>query len=412
MNSKINRREALITIFETGAASLAYLFNPLSVNDALAFFHAPDTKKTTIDGLVEVTYPKSLPENIEKAMLSEVKKVNDTLVELLGTEKKRYSINVGDYERAYTDGSYRQADIPLGYVQKESFGAIWHEVTHLLTGKAGDFFSEGLAEYIRHTFSRKQDMHAYVKRQGFHKSHPVSAMVNYRPTDAPAGSERNAQYSVADSFVKFLIEDVLGGDIKRFMAFYNSWQTGSDYEKHFGKTFGQLAKEWEIRIENYFKKSAEDQTAYRKPDSAQTRILEPEKELYLHHPEQKPLHIGDAIGKINDIDPKYLTGNPPTHYTWAFEVHQMPSQAQLDISAYSITTEFKECKADVFFNEKYITSLNELPGAGEGSMLTATLPIDTKHLQIGENTLKIASRLCYGNSYDDFLIHSLKVMAK
>lgn len=398
--------------------SASYIVNPLSIffdEPAISEAQAFSDKKTTIDERIEVEYPNELGADATRFLLDQIREADATLTKLLEVDYKKYTIDVGYHKRPEVNRARYTAYIPVDFIQKKQVGPIWHELVHILTGKAGDFYSEGLAEWIRHTRSpsSKMDMHQYVNRMEFHKSHPVSKMVNLRTTDAPEGEERNAQYSVADSFVKFLIEDISKGNIKPFLAFYKDGD--HEYKKHFGMTFDELAKAWNERINNY--------SIYgNNKVSAQTPVkiddLKPGNSLYLHDPSiHKPLHLGDAIGQIDDLERNYrefMVNNPKQRHSWPFQVATLPNLSQIEVQVYSVTVDFPGCNTNIHLNGKFLYNLNSLPGAGDGKMLDATLTIDNKLLTLGQNNLELIQQGCgLGNRYyDDIMVKSIRIKAQ
>ena len=74
------------------------------------------------------------------------------------------------------------------------------------------------------------------------------------------------------------------------------------------------------------------------------------QEVYLHNPNQKPVHLGDGEGNVSDI-PKEFFGPQGTKYTLGFSLDYLPTSAILEIAAFSVTTEFP-CDDNVYVNGK------------------------------------------------------------
>lgn len=417
--TKIRKRPLSATVIVAAAIlGTTYLANPASVFDtgsatssAHAFFHS-ETK--TIDGRIVVHYPTDLPEDAVAFLLEKITKADRTIRELLDAGKKKYTVEVSSSIHRPRVNEWRDiVYLPASRAEKKQSGPIWHELTHILTGRARNFFYEGLAEWVRHTYSptSKQDMHWYVKKKGMHKSHPVSRIVKYRPTDAPPGNERNAQYSVADSFVKYLIEDVSRGEIKPFLRFYRDG--ANNYVKHFRQTFEQLAKGWQSRIATYNVGTSRSSRAPEKEKGEGLALLRSGTEIHLHDPNQTPLHLGDALGQIDDIVATgYFAENPLQERAWDFLVETLLEQVNVRISAFSVTIKFPKCKTLVFLNGARIAILNEFEGAGDGRDVNVNISVDSKHVKTGSNSLSIKQAKCLGDSYDDILIKSISVSAK
>ena len=113
------------------------------------------------------------------------------------------------------------------------------------------FYVEGLAVWVENRLGPGSvDLHQTVRNRGWHKVSPVTRTILEFDYDNKRGT-RSTHYAVAGSFVQFLIEETLGGEIAAFQRFYGGHH--NDYETHFAKSFGQLADEWLAFIENLSK---------------------------------------------------------------------------------------------------------------------------------------------------------------
>ncbi len=99
-------------------------------------------------------------------------------------------------------------------------------------------------EFFRNLLGR--ELHSIVST----RPQKISVTDSYVPSSK---YERGDAYLVAGSFVKYLIEDKLGGDGKKFMEFYRS----RNWQKHFGKSFIDLAKEWGKKVGQYVAESTD-----------------------------------------------------------------------------------------------------------------------------------------------------------
>ncbi len=107
--------------------------------------------------------------------------------------------------------------------------------------------SKGLAVWVENRLGPGNlDLHQTVSTRGWHRVFPVKRTILEFDYYNARGT-RSMHYAVAGSFVQFLIDEVLGGDIAGFQRFYRRHQ--NNYAKHFGKSFGQLADAWAAFVE-------------------------------------------------------------------------------------------------------------------------------------------------------------------
>ena len=136
---------------------------------------------------------------------------------------------------------------------KSNHDFIVHELTHIIANVSagGSLLQEGLSVYIQDTLGEKKsypnygkDLHRYfyeVMSTNGQLATSISMLRKFENFLCTGGAkEIRTSYLSAGSFVRYLIEHVLGGDIKKFMKFYYDF----DFQKHFGKPFEQLEQEW------------------------------------------------------------------------------------------------------------------------------------------------------------------------
>jgi hypothetical protein len=145
-----------------------------------------------------------------------------------------------------------QIIIPSRLIEK-SRAITAHELTHLLTqGWASSLLKEGLAVYAQDKFGEQRGWPNF--KQSVHRA-AIIAINKAEPlvrgpgdanhvlsTRNPGNTNlRRAAYNVAGSWVMWIIEQRMDGDITRFMAdLYRS----NAYRKALGSSFAELRREW------------------------------------------------------------------------------------------------------------------------------------------------------------------------
>ena len=133
-----------------------------------------------------------------------------------------------------------------------------HEITHLLTqGWASQILKEGLAVYAQYRFGEQQGWPNY--RRSVHDAArrwrndpriavdtPGAAESALRKARKGETARRLAAYSVAGSWVAWILEVKMGGDIARFLG--RLYRTG-DYEATLGANYGRLLTEWRAYLD-------------------------------------------------------------------------------------------------------------------------------------------------------------------
>jgi len=142
--------------------------------------------------------------------------------------------------------------IPIRLIDR-STAITAHELTHLLTqGWASQLLKEGLAVYAQDRMGEQRGWPHYrrtVHGAARHWTGRPGAQVRgpgeaNRVLSKPHPGEtrlRQTAYAVAGSWVKWLIEAKLGGDVERFMA--DLYRTNA-YKAATGQRFAMLATEW------------------------------------------------------------------------------------------------------------------------------------------------------------------------
>jgi hypothetical protein len=252
-NSKSSRRQALKGAL-LGAAGLAGCSIPL----------VGGTRQYTSEHFVF-----NLPDDLSKEAVEYIKEEHELglkkLEELLRVErdygrKLGGKITVGvvysganiSYLFGDRAGSIDYNRGNIGNVVRSGSGPFIHETTHHVVGRAGDFFSEGLAVYTQAKIGRNPagpnygaDLHRKIADM---ELMPLSRFIDIQGLSRTLPeNEVTLAYLQAGSFVKFLIEDISKGDTKPFMKFY---LVDGDYKGNFGKGFEELEQGWREKIKN------------------------------------------------------------------------------------------------------------------------------------------------------------------
>lgn len=128
-----------------------------------------------------------------------------------------------------------------------------HEITHLLTqGWASQILKEGLAVYVQERFGEQQgwpnyrrSAHAVARRWMRDGTTGIQTLAEAEATlqRPPSGNrkQRLAAYSLAGSFVRWLIETKFDGGVDRFLA--KLYRSG-DYQSALNRSNDALRGEW------------------------------------------------------------------------------------------------------------------------------------------------------------------------
>ena len=256
LNTNISRRSFLKA---AGLASLA----PLAESCATAFvgggtttyesdnfrFYLPnDLSKAAVDYIIE-------EHELGLKKLEEFLRVEKDYGRKLGG-KLILHIGSGEPDRAWLVGAkagtttLSRGFVGAGTIRSDRSPYI-HELTHQVVRKAGDFFSEGLAEYTQQKLGRNPapvtwgvDLHRKIADT---ELAPLSRYMGLTALNRELGDEAAKAYLQAGSFVKYLIEDVSKGDTKPFMKFF---LVDGDYKRNFGKSLEELEEGWRDKIKN------------------------------------------------------------------------------------------------------------------------------------------------------------------
>jgi len=217
---------------------------------------------TTIDDLIYVSYPQSAPKEGIDIFLKETKTAYRTLVDFLGVPKRRVDVTVGYFDKPQVNRySGYQVLYPSSNLSRERHQAIWHELTHSLTQSSGEFYPEGLADYVRFRFGNIKDIdiHAFINQTFKQYGQKVSVLeiFNVRIGDNDFTARQSqltnwVNYGVAASFVRYLAEDILKGDVKKFMEFFMAGDySDAAHKKFFGKNLKELDAAWMEMLNSY-----------------------------------------------------------------------------------------------------------------------------------------------------------------
>lgn len=150
---------------------------------------------------------------------------------------------------------------------------------------------------------------------------------------------------------------------------------------------------------------------------AEEREIKIGEKVEFHKLTDKPIHLGDGRGSIDDIAPAVRNPNPPTEYVWKFNLSQIPtSGGELTVAVYSITPYFYRswnCSTLVILNKKTLSDLSQDPSAGPGKTTTEKILLKPGHFRVGVNKITIEESLCAdGKSFNDSLIRQVELEIK
>lgn len=144
---------------------------------------------------------------------------------------------------------------------------------------------------------------------------------------------------------------------------------------------------------------------------AEGREIKIGEKVEFHKLTDKPIHLGDGRGAIDDIAPAIRNPNPPTEYTWKFDLSQIPNSGELIVAVYSVTPYFSwGCPTLVTLNNKMLSDLSMNTSVGSGKTTTEKIPLKPEHFRIGTNKIIIEEGLCSdGKSLNDSLIRQVEL---
>ncbi len=241
----------------TFCAVAAIAFCPISAN---AF---SDRETTKLNGFISVTYPKSLS-NRKFIFFGQALKAYSDVSSYLGIRGVKVTIEIGNYSKPQVVSGENLMKYPLKKVEKHSrFPGLWHEMAHALTKTGSDMFAEGLAEHIIFKLARVQneEVHKYIPKDYLEDTEILPSDIRYERIGHTETHDTKlrikTKHDVANSFVTYLINDVLVGTevdrISHFMEFYMQKDySDSTLEKHFGKSFQELEAGWYEMIQTRY----------------------------------------------------------------------------------------------------------------------------------------------------------------
>lgn len=139
------------------------------------------------------------------------------------------------------------------------------------------------------------------------------------------------------------------------------------------------------------------------------------EKVEFHKLTDKPIHLGDGRGSIDDIAPAVRNPNPPTEYVWKFNLSQIPtSGGKLTVAVYSVSPYFAwGCPTLVILDKKTLSDLSQDPLAGSGKTTTEKISLKPEHFRVGTNKITIEESLCSdGKSFNDSLIRQVELEIK
>jgi len=242
----IGRREFLFRLRDASllAAVAAYDLVP---SDAFGLTR-------TLDDAVTVYYPEGISNLRIQSFFQQARLAYFQVSEYIGIHVP-VSIHIGSHTQLQIEMRENYKILFPQSLLGHRVPGIWHETTHSLTKTSGEFYPEGLAEHVRFKYGnrRDKDVHPFIITDFEEDREVLPSDIRYERI----GSDRRyysklrkrTNYDVANSFVSYLINDVLEGSredrIRGFMNFF----MGKDYSdsahrEHFGKSFKELEEGW------------------------------------------------------------------------------------------------------------------------------------------------------------------------
>ncbi len=241
----------------TICAAAAIAFCPISA-DAYS-----GRETTKLNGFISITYPESLS-NRKFIFFGQALKAYSDVSSYLGIHGVKVTIEIGNYSKPQVVSGVNLMQYPLENVEKHSrFPGLWHEMAHALTKTGSDMFAEGLAEHIKFKLERvqREEVHKYIPKDYLEDTEILPSDIRYERIGHTERQEsklrKRTKYDVANSFVTYLINDVLVGTeayrISQFMKFYmQKVYSDSKLKKHFGKSFQELEAGWYEMIQTSY----------------------------------------------------------------------------------------------------------------------------------------------------------------
>ena len=215
-------------------------------------------ERHVVDDRIVVTFPDQTSNAQREAIRKSITQADEEIRSRFELARRHYSIAIVAHKAGGLSEGWRSSiTIPTDFLSAWGHGVIWHEIAHTYTARPQDFLSrstyrlphfyvEGLAVWVENRLGPGDiDLHRTVSNRGWHRVSPVTRTILEFDHDNARGT-RSMHYAIAGSFVQFLIDEILGGDIAKFQNFYRGHQ--NDYTKHFGKSFRALADEWLVFV--------------------------------------------------------------------------------------------------------------------------------------------------------------------
>lgn len=123
----------------------------------------------------------------------------------------------------------------------------------------------------------------------------------------------------------------------------------------------------------------------------------------------RPIHIGDGAGSIEDIESALRSSNPPDRYTWTFKINEVSDTVIFTVTIFSLLSYAEEwdCPTTVWINDRRVYDLRDGENVGTGNTTTARFLADKHYLKVGENTIEVREEECKntnGQALNDSLI--------
>ncbi|MBT3306920.1 MAG: hypothetical protein HN377_10615 [Alphaproteobacteria bacterium] len=209
-------------------------------------------KESFAGNVVGVSNETSVTREELNSLTSQAQGEYQQIARILGrTGNEKIKVSVEDVEISYTN-FYRRTIVTGVYHLKNGQVPLAHELTHVFTGRGvSEVLSEGVAVYFQERVGKGRvfpnygfELNARLKENSKRWNIPL-------PRNAYAFAERNINnmdqmrprilsYLLAGSFCRYLIDDVLGGDVPKFMKIFHT----GDFLAVAGKTRDALMEEW------------------------------------------------------------------------------------------------------------------------------------------------------------------------